>query len=263
MFRTVRVSVVALGAGALLWWYASGSMPAALAGPITGGVNAAGQAASSAVAGVLGGGAAAADVTGVDGASITLVEAGRPVGWATCDRVPVLVNPGSDRRLAPTLLTEAQAAIARIAEVSGVPLVFAGTSAQVPSSTWARSKVRVDGYPYAPVLIGWAEEGSTDLVPAGTWGSTVANPVRDASGSLRLVTAAVGLNLTDAHMLEPGFGPGLTRGSVLLHELGHVVGLGHDDEGLMAAVVGSGSPGGFTAAERAALASIRPTCTPA
>ena len=56
-------------------------------------------------------------------------------------------------------------------------------------------------------------------------------------------------------VLAAGFGPGLTRGNLVLHELGHVVGLDHvaDRTQLMNAAIHEASPNGYATGDLAGL----------
>lgn len=189
----------------------------------------------------------------------THVDAAGP-GWATCAPVPVLVNPGDGSdRVRASRVADAKKAITRVAQASGVKLRFAGLTDEAPTGAWAHTDVRVKGYAYAPVLVGWVSSAETDMLASDTWGSAVANPA-SVDGVRQIVTGAAALDVDSDAQLDEGFGAGLTRGAVLLHELGHVAGLRHGDEGLMAPVVGPDSPGGFSPAERSALVALAPRC---
>jgi hypothetical protein len=58
--------------------------------------------------------------------------------------------------------------------------------------------------------------------------------------------------------LHPGFGPGLSRGNLVLHELGHVAGLDHvQDAGqLMYPSISAGAPDGYAAGDLNGLAQL-------
>jgi hypothetical protein len=63
---------------------------------------------------------------------------------------------------------------------------------------------------------------------------------------------------TEQLALQPGFGAGLTRGNLVLHELGHVVGLDHvaDRSQLMHASIHQGSPNGYAAGDLTGLSQL-------
>jgi hypothetical protein len=107
------------------------------------------------------------------------------------------------------------------------------------------------------VVIAWVDPLFSDLLD-GSPAATVANPGRQA-GRRQLMTGAVALDASRFHDLAEGSGPGLTRRNLILHEIGHLVGLGHGD-GLMAPVLGARTPSGFTPEEEAALAAAYPSC---
>jgi hypothetical protein len=71
-------------------------------------------------------------------------------------------------------------------------------------------------------------------------------------------TGAVALNSEQLDRYEPGFGEGMTHGSLILHELGHLVGLGHTDaaDSLMNPKIRQNGPGSFTSLDRANLAKV-------
>ncbi len=62
----------------------------------------------------------------------------------------------------------------------------------------------------------------------------------------------------DLSPVRPGFGPGLTRGNLVQHELAHVAGLDHvQDRGqIMYPSISDRSPDGYAAGDRAGLAQL-------
>jgi hypothetical protein len=62
----------------------------------------------------------------------------------------------------------------------------------------------------------------------------------------------------DVSLVRPGFGPGLTRGNLVQHELAHVIGLDHvqDRAQVMFPSISDRSPDGYGSGDRAGLAQL-------
>src|SRR4051812_19285635 len=145
----------------------------------------------------------------------------RPVGYDPCTPIPYTVNLA----LAPAgALAALQEAVQRLGQATGLSFVYDGPTDEIPQAHRGIAKnTRYRGWP--PVLIAWAHPGSTDLLTNGAigeGGSTwFGNP-----GNEVYVTGVVVIDASQNDKLTPGFG-GDSVGAVLLHELGHVVGLDH------------------------------------
>lgn len=176
-----------------------------------------------------------------------------PVVWASCDLVPVLVNPGPLGSEGFQLISERLAVVGALAGVRFVPEL----SGVVPNLDWAVAS-GLPGIP--PVAVAVAYPNQTDLLADGRAGSAAANPLTQADGSQRIVTGAVVLNATRLDEFPLRSGAGMTFANLVDHELGHLVGLDHADSGLMHPVISSGTPAGFSMSERALLASSAPDC---
>lgn len=141
-----------------------------------------------------------------------------PVTYSPCDEIVVVVND----RLAPEG-TEGmvESAVAEVASLTGLDLRVAGTTGEEPQPDARRSASQ-------PVLVAWSTpeqipdlEGSV----AGVGGSTRVSQglvARYVSGQVALDAPALGEILENR-------GPDAVR-AVVLHELGHVVGLAHTDD---------------------------------
>ncbi len=166
-------------------------------------------------------------LAGADGCS--------PVRFNACEPVHYAVNPD----LAPSAeaLNDVHEAIARLAEASGLRFVFDGPSDETFMGNWAefvRPPYQPDRYGerWVPLLVAWTSGGfappeitGPQRVIAGGGHPTVVGDVI-VTGQVALNADAV-LDLETRKSLPAGFGPGITWGRVLLHELGHAVGLGH------------------------------------
>src|SRR5664279_4981983 len=124
------------------------------------------------------------------------------------------------------------ASVAAAAVAGGVArrtdFVGDGPTSELPRRERAAYDPHRWGKRWAPLLIAWAGAADTDVpLTGGREGVTMAVAVATATGG-SIVTGEVVLN-TDLR-LPSGFGSGATAGEVLLHELGHAVGLGHVDD---------------------------------
>ncbi len=150
---------------------------------------------------------------------------GSPVGFDPCRPVHYVVNPDGMPEGGLALL---QDAVAEISAATGLAFVHDGFTAERISP--AREPVQPQRYGerWAPVLIAWA--GDEELAFAGTDLAGLASPYDVAPaglGSERYVTGWVALNSGwFAAALSDPAEVVVARG-VVLHELGHLVGLDH------------------------------------
>ena len=155
-----------------------------------------------------------------------------PVRWDPCQPVHYVVNPAQ----APAGgVADVEEAFARLARVTGMTFVNDGMTDEQSR----RGPYVEDRYPgrWAPILVVWNRQ-SGDRANVEVVGSGFPYRVQDVlvSGTLSLNADAVsdrakGTPLPDGFGAASGFGAigaeGVTWGRVILHELAHVVGLGH------------------------------------
>jgi hypothetical protein len=153
---------------------------------------------------------------------------GTPVGFDPCRPLHYVVNPDGMPDGGLPLLREA---IAEISAATGLAFVDDGFTTERISKT--REPVQPDRYGerWAPVLIAWADD--QELAFAGEHLAGLAGPYAVAPtgpGSERYVTGDVALNRAwFAAALDDPVAAAVARG-VVLHELGHLVGLGHVED---------------------------------
>jgi hypothetical protein len=151
-----------------------------------------------------------------------------PVTYHPCRTIHLVVNDALAPRGSDGLLPEAAATVAA---ATGLRLVVDGRTDEQPGRDRALRDPRRYGRGWSPVLVAWT---TPEQVPglagrvAGLGGSS--RVVDDLSGRSTYVTGTVSLDAPAlaATLARPG-GAALVR-AVVLHELGHVVGLAHVDD---------------------------------
>lgn len=155
-----------------------------------------------------------------------------PTGWAPivavnnsnpkaipwkCETIKVMVNA----KLAPKgAVKDLKTALSQLSAATGVTWQFAGFTNEMPT---------LNRDPQKPVLVAWVRGGAKDVN-----GNTLINKTESgrsgpvySSDATHWSSGVAVFNIDEDSRYTPGFGTGRTRGTLLLHELGHVAGLGH------------------------------------
>lgn len=180
------------------------------------------------------------------------------VRWDPCLPITYQVNLAAlaDTRKAAAL-ADTRKAVDIVAAATGLTFTYAGQTTRVPQPDNA-SDQPVD------LVIAFTDQQHTryelgDGV-VGVGGAVKRRLMRPTLAGFKYRMAAThGFVVLDtealASLTKPGFGPGRRRGNVLLHELGHVIGLDHYNEApsMMNSVLNERTPNGFTSGDLAGL----------
>ena len=150
---------------------------------------------------------------------------GDPIRWDPCSTIAYQVDPG---RMGEWVLDDVEEAVRRTSEATGLRFRFEGVvHTSVDDLLDGGSFVSDDageGLHWSPVLI--AFRSRTAMRGLGVRGALgVTFPVTSRFDADQFVSGAVVIN-TSAH-LPRGFDLAPSVGTVVQHELGHTVGLGH------------------------------------
>ena len=155
---------------------------------------------------------------------------GEPIRWRACLSMHWRYNPAGEP--SPGAIDVVRAAVAEISAASGVQMIEDGvTSIDVSDPNQALTNL-AEG----EVVIGFASPGSPAIPLAGSDEDLPANvdpnafvgsSARTQPSGADITTGTVALNREDAMKLPLDFSSNASSGALLLHEIGHVVGLQH------------------------------------
>ncbi len=155
-----------------------------------------------------------------------------PVAYDPCRLVHYTIRPHGGPPEGEELVVEA---VTRISEVTGLQFVYDGFTDEVPEAE--RELYQPDRYGprWAPVLIAWETEEENPALAGDVVGEAGSVPASLGDGPRVYLSGAVSLDAPRlGELLRGRDGRSVVR-SIILHELGHLIGLAHvdDDQQLM------------------------------
>jgi hypothetical protein len=160
-----------------------------------------------------------------DGGFSFLLEAtdGTPLAFDPCRPVHWVVRPDGEPTGGRQLVA---AAVAEVSRATGLLFLFDGVTDEAPVAERPRRQPERYGDRWAPVLVAWSTEAEHEALAGAGVGSGEASWAHDRGP--RLVTGQLVLDRED--LVEPDGTLGPLAAATALHELAHVVGLGHVDD---------------------------------
>ncbi|HEY2431003.1 MAG TPA: matrixin family metalloprotease [Acidimicrobiales bacterium] len=203
---------------------------------------------------------ASAAPAGPDYSFLRVNPSGTPTRWNPCQAIHFRTNLAE---APPAAAADLGAAIGQVSSATGLTFVDDGSTTVIPTKAYESG---ANGH--HPVVIAWATPAQTDVLAPGALdralgavrevgvggASAVIDPV---TGHGVYVSGLVVIDPVASAGLNPGFGPH-SIGVVLMHELGHLVGLGHttaSDE-IMNPVVQTTKDGSWGPGDMAGLARL-------
>ena len=145
----------------------------------------------------------------------------QPVTYDRCRWIRYVINPAGGP---PDSVKLVQDAVARVEEASGLRFQYAGKTTARPH--WD-SPVRPAIGPAEPVLVSWARSDEVHQLSGNVAGIGGSVSIGALDGRLRYVTGGVTLDVSSFARLTAQLNGEPEERAIILHELGHVVGLAH------------------------------------
>lgn len=161
-------------------------------------------------------------------AFIALQEDGvTPVAYDPCRPVHYVIRPDNAPPRGEELVREA---VARISEVTGLQFVYRGSTDESPAAEREIFQPDRYGRRWAPVLIAWETEEQNPALAGEVVGEAGSVPASLGDSPRVYLTGTVSLDAPRlAEILRGRDGRRVAR-SIVLHELGHLIGLAHVDD---------------------------------
>ena len=157
--------------------------------------------------------------------SYILTTGADPVRWDPCAPIHYVLSRDG---LTTGAIDDVNGAIDRITDVTGIEFTYDGLTDEEPSRGRRSYQPSRYGDRWAPVLIAWVHPDETDIpfTDEGHDAAAVASPqLPDDRSEDVYVSGWVAVDVEDPN--PSGFELAGMQGPVLLHELAHVLGLGH------------------------------------
>lgn len=164
---------------------------------------------------------------GGEGSSVRFLrhqgDSAKPVTWSPCRPIHYVMRPDNAPSGGAALV---RSAIQLVSAATSLSFVDDGATNEAPSEDRQAYQPSRYGQRWAPVLVTWATAQEVPDFGVDIAGEAGASRVSTPSGDTTYITGAVALDATKLTSLVNTGRAGLAT-SVVLHELGHLMGLAH------------------------------------
>ena len=150
---------------------------------------------------------------------------GTPYRWNPCQPIHYEVNLTD----APDgAMVDVREAVQRVSDATGIAFVFDGVTARTVDAQigTAFQDTTPEGSRWLPLLVAWIPHEHFDFLVDTHKAVAFGEPQR-GQGDIAYEYVSGVVAVATGESLPPGFGQRSSRGVVLMHELAHVMGLGH------------------------------------
>jgi hypothetical protein len=147
-----------------------------------------------------------------------------PVGYDPCRAIGVRINPDG---APPGSVELVRDAMAEVSDTTGLVLRYVGTSQERPHWTSTFVPTFLGRVQTKPVLVTWARDSEVPELEGDVAGIGGSVAVRERDGVTRYVTGAITLDQDAFEEIAAEPDGAAEMRAIVLHELGHVVGLAH------------------------------------
>lgn len=157
---------------------------------------------------------------GRDGYTFTRTRSnGEPVRWSTCEPIRYVIRPAHEPDGARRLLRQS---VQRIEQATGLTFSFEGTTDEAPRPDRRPFHENRYGDGWSPVLVAYSDPDEYPRLEGRVAGDAGPVSVNPGDGTPRYVSGTLVLDADQLGSLSED-----AVRAVMLHELGHVVGLAH------------------------------------